>query len=72
VGILVVQAALEKVFTEYFGFPYHLCHWLLHTYHSLSRAGAIGQIIAEIPREYSLTPLQLTNKKLHDALFFKC
>jgi hypothetical protein len=56
--------ALGQVFSEYFSF---LCqfsfHRLLHTHHHLSSgAGTIGQTVAAVPSELSLTPLQEEKK----------
>jgi hypothetical protein len=55
-----------QVFSEYFGFPCQFSfHRLLHTYHDLSsEAGAICQLVAEVPSELSLTPHKKL-KKFH-------
>jgi hypothetical protein len=46
-------------FSEYFGFPCQFSfHQLLHTHHTLSGAGTIGQLVAEVPSGLSLTPPQ--------------
>jgi hypothetical protein len=43
-----------QVFSEYFGFPCQAFHRLLHTrHHPSSRAGTIGQIVADIPNGLS-------------------
>jgi hypothetical protein len=42
--VVVAKAALEHVFSEFFGFPCQAFHRLLHTHHHpSSRAGKIGQ-----------------------------
>jgi hypothetical protein len=50
VGFVVHDVALGQVFLEYFGFPYHAFHRLLHTnHHSSSWAGKIGHLVVSIP-----------------------
>jgi hypothetical protein len=63
VGFVVNVAALRKVFSEYFFFPCQPFHRLLRAYHQpSSEAGAIGQIVADVPSGHSLSP---PLKKLH-------
>jgi hypothetical protein len=63
---VVDKVALEQVFFEYFGLPYHFSfHILLHIHHLSSGAGTIGQIVADIPSDLSLTPPQEIKKKLY-------
>jgi hypothetical protein len=50
------QVALGQVFSEYFGFPFHSFHQLVHTHHQPSGAGTIGQTMADVPSGLSLTP----------------
>jgi hypothetical protein len=64
VGFVVVKVALGQVLSEYFGFSCHfLFHRLLHTHHLPTRAGAIGQLVANVPSGLSLTPPQEIKKK---------
>jgi hypothetical protein len=52
---------MGRVFSKYLSFPYQSFHRLLDTnYHPSSRAGTIGQIVADIPSGISLTPPQET------------
>jgi hypothetical protein len=64
--------AIGQVFSEYFGF---LCqfsfHRLLHTQHLTSGAGAVGQLMADVPSGLSLTPPQETKKKLGGGMILK-
>jgi hypothetical protein len=47
---VVEKVALGQDFSEYFDFPRHSIHRLLHTHHyPSSGAGKIGQIVAELP-----------------------
>jgi hypothetical protein len=64
-GVFVVEkVVLGHVFSEYFGFPYQFSfHLLLLTDHLSSRAGTIGEIVAEVPSGLSLAQLQETKKK---------
>jgi hypothetical protein len=57
VGFVVDKVALGQVFTEYFGFPCQFSfHRLLHIQHHLSsEVGTIGQLVADVPSELSLT-----------------
>jgi hypothetical protein len=55
-GFVVDKVALRQVFSEYFNFPYQSSFYqILHTYIS-SGAGAIGQLLADVPSGFSLTP----------------
>jgi hypothetical protein len=57
VGFVLDKVALGQVFSEYFGFPCQFSfHRLLHIYHLSSRAGTIGQLVADVPSGLSLTP----------------
>jgi hypothetical protein len=60
VGFVVEKVALEKVFSEDFGFPCQFSfHRLLHIHHHLSSgAGTIGQLVTDVPSGLSLTPPQ--------------
>jgi hypothetical protein len=51
VGFVVDKVALGQIFSKYFGFPCEFSfHELLNTHHHLSsRAGKIGQTVAEMP-----------------------
>jgi hypothetical protein len=61
VGFVVDKVALGQVFSEYFGFPCQFSfHRLLHTHHLLPGAGTVGQMVADVPSELSLTPPQET------------
>jgi hypothetical protein len=63
VGFVVDEVALGQVFSEYFDFPCQFSfHRLLHIHHLSSRAGTMGQLVADIPSGLSLTPPQ-ENKK---------
>jgi hypothetical protein len=54
---VVDKVALGQVFSEYFSFPCKFSfHRLLHTYNPLSVAGTIGQLVADVPSGFSLTP----------------
>jgi hypothetical protein len=57
VGFVVNKVALGQVFSEYFRFPCQLSfHRLLHIHNHLSsRAGTIGQLVADVTSELSLT-----------------
>jgi hypothetical protein len=60
---LVDKVALGQVSSEYFCFLRQFSlHQMLHT-HLLSGIGAIGQLVADVPNEISLTPPQETKKK---------
>jgi hypothetical protein len=61
IGFVVDKVVLGQVFSKYFGFPCQfLFHWLLHTHHLSSRAGTIGQLVANIWSGRSLTPPEET------------
>jgi hypothetical protein len=58
-GFVVRKAALGQEFSGYFYFPCHSFHRLIHTHHHPSLgAGAVGQIVADVPIELSLTLTQ--------------
>jgi hypothetical protein len=64
VSFVVDKVTLEKVFSEYFGFPYQFSfHQPLHTSSSSSGAGTIGQIVADAPTGISLTQPDGKTKK---------
>jgi hypothetical protein len=66
VGFVMDKLALGQVFSEYFGFPWQFSFRLLHAHHISSGAGTIGQLVADVPSELSVTPPQETyKKKLH-------
>jgi hypothetical protein len=48
VGFVVDKAALGKVFSEYFGFPYQSFYLFLH-HHNHPWAGTIGLLVAAVP-----------------------
>jgi hypothetical protein len=51
------EVALGQVFSEYFCFPCHSFHRLLHIHlHPPSGAGTVGQMVADEPNGLSLTP----------------
>jgi hypothetical protein len=56
VGFVVDKLALGQI-SEYFGFSCQFaCHTLLHNHHRrISGAGTIGQTVAAVPNEPSLT-----------------
>jgi hypothetical protein len=60
VGFVVDKVAMGQVFSEYFGFSCQFSfHWLIDTHHQLSfGAGAIGQIVSDVPSGLSPTPPQ--------------
>jgi hypothetical protein len=61
-GFVVDKVALGHVFSDYFDFSCQFSfHQLLHTHHPSSGPGTIGQLVADVPSELSLTPLQETN-----------
>jgi hypothetical protein len=64
VGFVVHKVAPGQVYSKYFGFPCQFSiHWLLQIQHNLlSRADKIGQIVADVPSELSLTPPRKTKK----------
>jgi hypothetical protein len=55
---------LGHIFSEYFGLPWQfLFHRLFHIHHHLSSgASTIGQIVADVPSELCLTPLEESKK----------
>jgi hypothetical protein len=58
-GFVVDKVALGLVFSEYFGFSYQCSfHRLLYIHHLIAGAGRIGQLVADVRNERSLTPLQ--------------
>jgi hypothetical protein len=57
VGFVVDKATLERVFSEYFGFPCQFSfHQILHTHYLSAGAGTLCQIVADVPSGLSLTP----------------
>jgi hypothetical protein len=65
VGFVVDKVALGQVSSEYFDFPCQFSfHRLLHIHHHLSsRAGTIGQLVADVPSGLSLTAPQKNKKE---------
>jgi hypothetical protein len=70
VGFVVDKVSLGQVFSEYCGVPCQFSfHQLLHIHHHLSSgAGTVGQLVAGVPSELSLTAPQEVSKK-SDSLF---
>jgi hypothetical protein len=60
VVFVVEKVVLGQVLSEHLSFP---CQFLFHLLHTSSRAGAIGQIVADIPSGLSLTPTPRNLKK---------
>jgi hypothetical protein len=60
VGFVEDEAELGHVFSKRFGFS---CHSFNTHHHPSSGAGTIGQIVADVPRGFSLTPHQEIKKK---------
>jgi hypothetical protein len=62
----VDKLTLGQVFSEYIGFPYQFSfHRLLHIHHYLSSGdGTVVQLVAGVPSELSLTPLQNAKGKI--------
>jgi hypothetical protein len=57
VGFVVNEVAVGQVYSEYLGFSCQFSfHRLLHTHHLSSRAGTIGQLVADVPSGVSVTP----------------
>jgi hypothetical protein len=55
--------ALKQVFSEYFSFPWHSLHGVLHMYrHPSTAVCPIGQIVANVPSGHSLIQSQETKK----------
>jgi hypothetical protein len=65
VGFVVDNLALGQVSSGYFNFPCQFSFQrLLHLYHHPSTgAGTVGQLVADVPSELSLTPNQETQKR---------
>jgi hypothetical protein len=65
VGFVVDKVTLGQVFYEYFRLPCQFSfHRLFHIHHNLSsQAGAISQLVADIPSGLSLIPPQEKKKK---------
>jgi hypothetical protein len=63
VGFVVDKVALWQVFSKYLGFscPFSF-HRLLHIHHLSSGAGAIDQLVVDVPSGLGLTPPQETKK----------
>jgi hypothetical protein len=54
-GFVMDKAALRQVFSEYFGFPCHTFHRLLHAYHyPSSGTGTAGQIVTKVENGLNL------------------
>jgi hypothetical protein len=67
-GFVVDKVALERVFSEYFGFPCQSSfHQILHHNH-LGQA-TIGQSVAAVPGGPSWTPLPTKRIKKNDKKF---
>jgi hypothetical protein len=66
VGFLVDKTSPGQVFSEYFGLAYHSSH--LH-HHPSSGAGTIGQRVADVPSELSLTPLYSERNRISVCCF---
>jgi hypothetical protein len=49
VRFVVDKVELGRVFSEYFGFPFHSFLRLLHSLHPLSGTGIEDQIVANVP-----------------------
>jgi hypothetical protein len=63
VGLVVDKVALGQGFSECFGFPCQfLFHWTLNTRPS-SRAGTVGELVADVPSGLSLTSPHKIKKK---------
>jgi hypothetical protein len=64
VGFVVNKVALGQVFSDYFGFSCQFSfHRLLHIHHHISsEAGKIGQFVADVPSEFSLTDTKKLKK----------
>jgi hypothetical protein len=63
VRFVVDKVVLGHVFSEYFGlFCQFSFHQLLYT-HLSSRAGKVGQLMADVPSGLSLTPSHITKEK---------
>jgi hypothetical protein len=63
---MVHKATLEQVVSEYLGFPRQISlHRLFHAHHHLlPGAGAVGQIVANLPSGLSLTPPEGTELQI--------
>jgi hypothetical protein len=60
---MVDKVILGQAFSEYLGFPCQFSfHQMFHT-HLSSGAGTIGQSVADVPSELSLTPPQEAENK---------
>jgi hypothetical protein len=72
VGFVVDKVALGQVFSKYFGFPCQFSfHQLLHIHHLSSRAGTIGQSVANVPSGLSLIPSQKIKKNVQTEVIDK-
>jgi hypothetical protein len=69
---VVDKVALGQVFSKYFDFPYQFSfHQLLYIHHLPSRAGTIGQLVADVPSGLSLPhPKKLKKKKINIFQFY--
>jgi hypothetical protein len=62
---VVNKVALGQVFPTTSVFPVKFpLHRLLHAHHLPSEAGAIGELVTDVPSELSLTPPHETKPKL--------
>jgi hypothetical protein len=74
VGFVVNKVALGQVFSKYFDIPCQSSfHQLLHSHHHLSSgAGTIGQLVADVPSGFSLTPPEGTKEiKKKDVVSYR-
>jgi hypothetical protein len=64
VGFVVDKVAVGQVSSEYFGFPCHSFHRLLHIHHHPSSgAGTVSQTVADVPSGLSHNPPEETKRK---------
>jgi hypothetical protein len=64
VGSVVDKVTLGQVFYEYFCFPCQfLFQQIFHAHYLSSRAGTIGQLVADVPSGLSFNPPKETKKK---------
>jgi hypothetical protein len=74
VGFVVDKVALVQVSSEYFGLACQFSfHRILHIHHHLSSGvGTIGQLVADVSNELSLTPPQETKKNKNKKPLYTC